>query len=72
MAITAPNMYSVQPIDQYELYSLIPIVECTGIVKKYEHSREKYMVHYCATEKLYYFMTGVKDIKIVTKGINNA
>lgn len=72
MTLIGPDQYAVKKFAKYEVFSDTPIIECTGEVVKKIHSNERMMVHYCETEKLYYFMTGTKYVKIVTEGINNA
>jgi hypothetical protein len=49
---------------KYELYSTIPIVECTGYIDYQPATRERELIHICQTEALYAHMTG-KKIAIV-------
>lgn len=64
--------FKVKHYQQYELFSSVPIIECTAKAMNKEASGERYIVHICETEKLYYFMTGEKTVKIITEGINRA
>ena len=64
--------YKVTKYEQYELFSSVPIIECTGLLMTKEMTDEKFILNICDTEKLYYFMTGEKTIKIITEGINRA
>lgn len=54
--------------EQFEIYSAIPIIDCTGEVQTIGTTGEKIMVNVCQTERLYYFMTGKDKVDIVVTG----
>lgn len=60
--------FTVNEYINYEIYSHVPIVQCTGYVEKQEASNMEDIVHYCTTEKLYSLMTGQESVVIRTTG----
>jgi hypothetical protein len=66
---TAPNMYTTKQYTNYEIFSTIPIKECSAYIKINKMTNEKSMVHYCKPEVLYSYMTGQGDFEITVNGV---
>lgn len=69
LTVMGEQIVSVTKYKNYDLYSTVPIIECTGNVIVNEPTNERSIKHVCETEKLYYFMTGEEHVVITTTGI---
>lgn len=65
---TAEHTYHTTQFTNYDLYSTIPIKECSAILDINKMTGEKSVVHFCKPESLYQQMTGQGDFVIVVTG----
>lgn len=59
----------VKAYANYEVYSRIPIVECSGWVYTHPLTKERSITHSCVTERLYAQMTGEEIHNFTTSGL---
>lgn len=60
---------SASVYQEYEVFSTVPIIECSGWVKIHPLTKERKLIHSCIAEKLYAHMTGEETHVIVMQGI---
>jgi hypothetical protein len=65
---TSGNVYNTTKYTNYDLYSIIPIKECSAILDINKMTGEKSVLHFCKPESLYQQMTGQGDFVIVVTG----
>lgn len=65
---TGQDRFVTKVYPEYELYSIIPIVECTGYVEHHPATHERELIHICQTEAIYAHMTGEKIAIIKISG----
>ena len=63
------DSFTVKQFTSYQLYSIIPIKECTATLNVSQITKEKTLYHVCQTEKLYASMTGQENVEIKTSGV---